>query len=631
MSKSATIDRWDIVFFVGLFLILTLYVLSEFSFSARPLEDAAILLRYSKHVAEGHGVVWNIGEPPVEGATDFLFMIVLACFHAMGFSLEFVAMAVGFFSHVTVMTTVYAAIRWTQGLNRSYAMLSSTYIAFGPGLAYIQAQFGTPFFAAFASLTFVAALRCLDNPRSRFNSASFAVSCLVLGLIRPDGVLLGVTIFAGLLWVLRLRGTSLLIKDFVLVFVLPGLLYFLWRWEYFGYLLPNPMYRKGDLWPGSLLMAFSNVLKISFPFNILFFYWVAEFALTLLFRLNSYDVSRTFRRVGKISFVLSVLGLLRTSSPANSILILERYSPLYAVFLLLLCLIAVMLLAASKKISPNLAFSGPSAIGTGESAADSTLRLLSKALVFPLVPIIGFTFGWGFLSHEMDFLMRYEYAVLPIVLMSWPKLASLFAARVNHIQFSLSPFWIRLCSVLLLTILLITTMIFQKSEYSPRLYSSVDIGGRYRTAMELQKYKNKGYSIAGSETGNLPFYSEWRAIDTWGLNDTRIAHDGQLTAEYLSGCQPHVIMFYAPVLQQAPKFRPTQWDMMIGTLRSYAESRNYELAAVYGVSPLIADHYYVRRDFKDSEAIVQTIRGISYMWKGQISFDFRGFTAINRK
>src|SRR6476660_6300235 len=33
-------------------------------------EDAMISMRYARHVADGHGFVWNIGEAPIEGFTN---------------------------------------------------------------------------------------------------------------------------------------------------------------------------------------------------------------------------------------------------------------------------------------------------------------------------------------------------------------------------------------------------------------------------------------------------------------------------------------------------------------------------------------------------------------------------------
>ena len=41
-------------------------------------EDAYIMLRYADNLAHGRGLVWNLGGPPVEGATSFLFTAIEA-------------------------------------------------------------------------------------------------------------------------------------------------------------------------------------------------------------------------------------------------------------------------------------------------------------------------------------------------------------------------------------------------------------------------------------------------------------------------------------------------------------------------------------------------------------------------
>ncbi len=43
-----------------------------------PHEDAFILFRYAENLAEGHGIVFNPGGPRTEGATDFLWLLMLA-------------------------------------------------------------------------------------------------------------------------------------------------------------------------------------------------------------------------------------------------------------------------------------------------------------------------------------------------------------------------------------------------------------------------------------------------------------------------------------------------------------------------------------------------------------------------
>jgi len=84
-----------------------------------------------------------------------------------------------------------------------------------------------------------------------------------------------------------------------------------------------------------------------------------------------------------------------------------------------------------------------------------------------------------------------------------------------------------------------------------------------------------------TETGILPLCSEWRTIDTWGLNDSWIAHNGRITEEYLDRYRPHGIMFHGPAILvpsvNRDDFRP-EWMSMVRTLKRYAEDRGYVLA-----------------------------------------------------
>lgn len=51
------------------------------------------------------------------------------------------------------------------------------------------------------------------------------------------------------------------------------------------------------------------------------------------------------------------------------------------------------------------------------------------------------------------------------------------------------------------------------------------------------------------------------------------------------------------------------------TLKDYAESHHYILAAVFGVTPYDTHYYYVRPDFADSQTIVRLISKFSkYSW-----------------
>jgi peptidoglycan/LPS O-acetylase OafA/YrhL len=47
-------------------------------------EDAMISMRYARHVAAGHGFVWNVGEAPIEGFTNLLWVLWMSVAHALG-------------------------------------------------------------------------------------------------------------------------------------------------------------------------------------------------------------------------------------------------------------------------------------------------------------------------------------------------------------------------------------------------------------------------------------------------------------------------------------------------------------------------------------------------------------------
>ena len=139
--------------------------------------------------------------------------------------------------------------------------------------------------------------------------------------------------------------------------------------------------------------------------------------------------------------------------------------------------------------------------------------------------------------------------------------------------------------------------------------------GRFDVASMLGQYAAKGYSMATTEAGLLPFYSGWNAIDTWGLNDQWIAHHGPITADYLARRRPEIIIFheFSSLITPLP-VRSDPWSEMVKILKGYAEANGYVLAAAFGDSPHDMHYYYVRRDFAESREIISKIRALRYIW-----------------
>jgi hypothetical protein len=545
------LDRLDILLGLGLVLLAAFYTSRFFDFAAHPFEDAAMLMRYSQHLAQGHGIVWNIGERPIDGATDFLFMVLVAALAKAGMSLESSVRSIGFAAHFLTAAIIYISIRTLYGARKWIAFVSAAYLVVGPGLRYVEAYFGTVLFALFACITWYFGNRLLQESDHQTTSLAFALSGFVMGLIRPEGVFLAVFMLLSVVYMRGVKNSKRVILHFLVTFSLLGGFYFLWRWSYFGYPLPNPFYKKGggQLYFDSLVASIKNAIVLSFAFTIVFIYgiWVS------------------------IRLFVARLGLY----PARQ-------------------LIALLW----KPIEPT---------------SRTYFTRITYNTIFVLIPVLGFTMLWVLLSNEMNHLGRFQYAIVPIILLSWPLFLPDIRETLRLQQFDKLDIKLRAILALLIVIAAGLILLFQHKMYNDRRHFR---DGRYDVAVALDKFSHLNYTIATTEAGLIPLYSGWRAIDTWGLNDQWIAHNGQITEEYLALNNPEIIIFHEEYFSSfnPPDAISRQWSSMVMTLKTYAQKNGYVLAAVFGDYPNDTHYYYVRPDFPESTEIIRRIRHMDYSW-----------------
>lgn len=80
----------------------------------------------------------------------------------------------------------------------------------------------------------------LVDTRTIGSYLSFSVACLIVGLIRLEGVLISVFMLIAISMVVSLRELRRLVIIFAAVSIILGGRYFIWCWGYFSYPLPNP-------------------------------------------------------------------------------------------------------------------------------------------------------------------------------------------------------------------------------------------------------------------------------------------------------------------------------------------------------------------------------------------------------
>jgi hypothetical protein len=485
---------------------------------AHPAEDAAILMRYVRHIADGHGIVWNIGDPPADGATDFLFTALAAGLVRLGAGLEPAVRSLAFAAHVLAVLLVYAGIRRLHGSPIPAALVSALFLAWGPGFRYAEMYFGTTLFAALAALAWALACRLREEPGSVARSLAFALASLAAGLARPEGVFLTLFMLAAVVFWAGPRRAWTAAAVFGAVFAVLGGVYFLWRWSTFGHPLPTPFYKKGGgvLHWGGLRDSIEGVARLCLPF----------------------------------------------------------------------------LLAAPLALRSRDAF---------------------RRLVFAAIPLGGFTLLWVLLSNEMNILHRFQFALVPVVLLAWPDwvkglgrdLRLPAAAEVSPAA--------RRAAALLLAAVAGVVLAFQLAVHRPRPGLR---DGRYEVARRLAPFAGRGHTLVTTEAGLLPLYSGWRSVDAWGLNDVEIARHG-ISEALLDRERPALIVFHAGFSPVAPApLGDDDWSRMVRTLRDYASRRGYTLAAAFGHTPFDTHHYLVRPDGADAAGITEAVRGADYAWYG---------------
>lgn len=503
-------------------------------FAGPPFEDAAMLMRYSENLAAGHGIVWNIGEPPVDGATDFLFMVSAAGLIKLGMatgrSVRFLAMA----AHVLTLILVYAVNRrlWKAGVWVSLG--TGLYLAFATGLTYVAAYFGTPFFALFVALSWSLSLLLINTETpNNVEITVFALSALIASLVRPEGALLAVLMLASIIVARGWRRSGRIVLFLAVVMLLGGGLYFAWRWSYFGHALPNPFYKKsgGTLHWDSFWESLGYLVRFAGPFSLAF-----------------------------------ILGL----------------------------------------------------------RSRSTLRLV---LAFAIT-LVGFAALFVLISNETNFGGRFQYVLMPMVLLCFFPLVRGLERNVKiempaaSGRLGRTAWTLALLAVGAGMLAYAASLACGLSSQQQSCGVAYEADGRYDVARLLAEYRGRGYVIATSEAGLLPLYSGWTAVDTWGLNDAWIAQSGRVTPDYLDKYKPEVLVFHAyfsPVLppRSNPKDLANEWHRMTLVLKEYAEARKYRLVAAFGDSPYESHYYYVRTDFPDSDKIARAIAGLrAYYWYG---------------
>lgn len=216
-------------------------------------EDAFISFRYAQNLVEGHGLVYNPGER-VEGYTNFLWTLIVTAGMALQLDPVPLSRYLGMAASLALVLLVFTTARRRDGPRRRTAgLLATALVAASPAVAGEAVQgLETVFFALLVTGAVLLAVQARTLAAGRQGGGGWRLSAaallfLLAALTRPEGVgVFGLATVGGLWW-RRRRGLPLLDRSeliSLLLFVILYGIYWLWRFDYYGYPFPNTFYVK---------------------------------------------------------------------------------------------------------------------------------------------------------------------------------------------------------------------------------------------------------------------------------------------------------------------------------------------------------------------------------------------------
>ncbi len=240
-AKLLWIVSGSLAFIIGLYQAINLKWVSD---------DAFITFRYVKNVIGGHGFVYNPGEH-IEGYTHFLWLILLSAANIVGIDPVTASMWLGIFSYAGILTILILITKKEYALENSvkyYLPLAAMLLALNYDMAvWASGGLETAFYTLLILLAFFTWFYSPYSENRRLLLTGFILTLCTL--TRPDGA---VFIFCATVlligWGLKEKQTAASIIKKITLLILPsltiGIPYLLWKYFYYGNVLPNTFYTK---------------------------------------------------------------------------------------------------------------------------------------------------------------------------------------------------------------------------------------------------------------------------------------------------------------------------------------------------------------------------------------------------
>lgn len=312
-------------------------------------DDSYISARYAANLAQGHGITFNVEQMPVEGYSNFLWVLLLAAGALLGQEITIWSANLGLALGGLTIFLVWWILR-RRGLSGLRLVLPVGLLSLsGPLVLYAVSGMET----ALYTCLLVAAVLLTDYLLER-RSWPFA---LLLGLIgfllalsRPEGLLALPVLLACMLYFGRhrlagdeQRPLPRYLLASALLFLALLAIYHIWRINYFDALLPTPFLSKGGGGSSFINAWFTNA-RFFFERQTHYFapmaYYYGAFALLALIAAAVSFKKRFERRIELTALVLALVYMAVYVNFIDWMPGMRYYAPLTALLLIPVTILA---------------------------------------------------------------------------------------------------------------------------------------------------------------------------------------------------------------------------------------------------------------------------------------------------
>ncbi len=331
-------------------------------------DDAYIAGRYAQHVAAGHGLVFNLGEPvPVEGYSDLLWVLIGAGLERWGLRSPEVIGAVSAATGLLLLLGLRRVLVQRVGVSGPAATAAVAVLSAAPPFA-AWATSGLETMPATAA--FFALVTLATTGATAWEGVLAALAGFALATLRPEGLFAAIAVLGGSWWSRPDARRSL--RFAVAALAALAVPWLAWRLSYHGSLVPNPVRVKVALSPAVVARGLAYVALFAGT-------WLTPLALVRLPRLAA---DARWPRVAP--FVAAAAGV-----GAFAVVVGGDYLPCGRFLHAALPLVTVALAVALDQLAPGRRMGAVAAMVLLAGLPMAEVQLMPRPLLFQLQRVVG--------------------------------------------------------------------------------------------------------------------------------------------------------------------------------------------------------------------------------------------------